>query len=50
MTMLRLALIFCLLVLPTAAIADCTHQGKQYAEGSRVGLLVCENSRWVVKP
>jgi hypothetical protein len=49
MPILRLALLFCFLLLPTAAAADCMHNGKSYAEGSRVGLLVCENSRWVVK-
>jgi hypothetical protein len=49
MLILRLTLIFCSLLLPTVAAADCAHNGKRYAEGSRVGLLVCENSRWVVK-
>jgi hypothetical protein len=49
MSILRLTLAFCLLLLPTVAAADCVHSGKRYAEGSRVGLLVCENSRWVVK-
>jgi hypothetical protein len=49
MLILRLTLVLCSLLLPTVAAADCTHNGKRYAEGSRVGLLVCESSRWVVK-
>ena len=49
MLILRVALLFCSLLLPTVATADCIHNGQRYAEGSRVGLLVCENSKWVVK-
>jgi hypothetical protein len=49
MLILRLTLIFCSLLLPAVAAADCVHNGKRYTEGSRVGLLVCENSQWVVK-
>jgi hypothetical protein len=36
-----------LLLMPTFAAADCLYNGKQYAEGSQVGPLVCEGSRWV---
>jgi hypothetical protein len=50
MLVVRLILLFCLLLLPTVAAADCMHGGKRYAEGSRLGLLVCEKSRWVVRP
>jgi hypothetical protein len=49
MLILRLIVLFCLLVVPTVAVADCVHSGKRYPEGARVGLLVCENSEWVVK-
>ena len=47
--MLSLRVLFAvgLLLIPTLAKADCTYNGKQYAEGSRVGPLVCENGRWV---
>jgi hypothetical protein len=49
MLILRLTLLLCSLLAPTVAAADCVHSGKRYPEGSRVGLLVCENSEWVVK-
>jgi hypothetical protein len=41
---------FCLLTFPTVAVANCYYQGKEYAEGSRIGVLVCENGRWVPRP
>jgi hypothetical protein len=31
-------------------LADCYHNGKRVAEGTRIGVLVCENGRWVEKP
>jgi hypothetical protein len=31
------------------ALADCYHNGKQVPEGTRVGVLVCENGKWVEK-
>jgi hypothetical protein len=49
MLILRATLLFSLLILPTIAAADCVHNGKRYSEGSRAGLLVCENNQWVVK-
>lgn len=49
MLVLRVTLLLCSLLLPTVAVADCMHNGKRYPEGSRVGLLVCENQRWVAK-
>jgi hypothetical protein len=36
-----------LVLLPAFAAADCLYNGQQYAEGSRVGPLVCEGGRWV---
>jgi hypothetical protein len=42
----RAVLILGLLLVPTVAAADCQY-GKDYAEGSRVGPLVCEGGRWV---
>jgi hypothetical protein len=47
MLIYRAALVFCLLLVPTSAAADCLYNGRQYAEGSRVGGLTCENGRWV---
>jgi hypothetical protein len=38
-----------LILMPTNALADCTYNGKQYSEGSRVGAFVCQQGRWVVK-
>jgi hypothetical protein len=30
-------------------LADCYYNGKQVPEGTRVGVLVCENGKWVEK-
>jgi hypothetical protein len=30
-------------------LADCYYNGRRVAEGTRIGVLVCENSRWVEK-
>ena len=30
-------------------LADCYHNGKQVPEGTRVGVLVCENGTWIEK-
>jgi hypothetical protein len=43
----RVILAFCLFLVPTLAAADCLYDGKQYAEGSRIGVLVCEGGHWV---
>jgi len=43
----RAILVLSLLLVPTVAAADCVYNGKNYAEGSRVGPLVCESGRWV---
>ncbi len=42
-------LVLFLLLVPTFAVADCVYKGKTYPEGTRIGLLVCENGRWVAK-
>jgi len=44
-----IVLVAFLFLMPTYAFADCSYNGKQYAEGSRVGALVCQQGRWVVK-
>jgi hypothetical protein len=49
MSVRRAVLVICLLLLPTVAAADCVYDGKTYAEGTRIGLLVCESGRWVGK-
>jgi hypothetical protein len=46
----RAVLILCLLLVPTGALADCFFNGRQYPEGARVGVFVCENGRWVARP
>ena len=43
----RAILVLSLLLIPTVAAADCVYNGKNYAEGSRGGPLVCEGGRWV---
>lgn len=30
-------------------LADCYNNGQRVAEGTRVGVLVCENGKWVEK-
>jgi hypothetical protein len=30
-------------------LADCYYNGKRVAEGTRIGVRVCENGQWVVK-
>jgi len=42
-------LLIAFFLMPTCALADCIYNGKQYPEGSRVGSLVCQQGRWVVK-
>jgi hypothetical protein len=49
MSIRRAVLVLYLLVVPTVAAADCVYNGKTYSEGTRIGLLVCENGRWVGK-
>jgi hypothetical protein len=41
------ALALFLILIPTAAMADCYYNGKRYSEGSHVGAFVCEKGRWV---
>ena len=43
----RVILAIGLLLVPTLAAADCLYDGKQYAEGTKIGVLVCESGRWV---
>jgi hypothetical protein len=43
----RAVLFLSLLLVPTVAAANCVYNGKEYAEGSRIGPLVCEGGRWV---
>ena len=43
----RAILALCLLLVPTVAAANCMYDGKQYDEGTRIGVLVCESGRWV---
>ena len=31
------------------ALADCNYNGKRVPEGTRIGVLVCENGKWVEK-
>jgi hypothetical protein len=47
MSVPRILLALGLLLVPTYAVADCLYNGRPYAEGSRVGVLVCEGGRWV---
>ncbi len=42
-----LLLALAILVLPGLAFADCVHEGRTYAEGTRLGPYVCENGQWV---
>ncbi len=30
-------------------LADCYHNGKKMPEGTRIGVLVCEDGQWVEK-
>ena len=47
----RLAILIVILTAtPAYAAADCFYDGVQYPEGSRVGVLVCENGEWVLRP
>ena len=43
----RVILVLGLFLMPAVTAADCVYNGKSYAEGSRVGPLVCEGGRWV---
>jgi hypothetical protein len=40
-------LVFLLPVRP--GVADCYYNGRRVAEGTRIGVLVCENGRWMEK-
>ncbi len=42
-------LVFFLFLVPSVAAADCVYKGKTYPEGTRIGLLVCQNGRWVAR-
>jgi hypothetical protein len=41
--------VFAVLLGTGPVLADCFHNGKQVPEGTRVGVLVCENGKWVEK-
>ena len=43
-------LLVTMLLSAAPALADCIHNGQSYPEGTRVGVLVCENGQWVVRP
>jgi hypothetical protein len=49
--MTKISIIGALVVLLGAgsALADCNYNGKPVPEGTRVGVLVCENGKWVEK-
>lgn len=49
--MVKASIIGVLLVLLGAgsALADCTYNGKRVREGTRIGVLVCQNGKWVEK-
>jgi hypothetical protein len=32
------------------ALADCVYNGQSYPEGTRIGVHVCENGQWVLRP
>ena len=49
MLICRAVLAICLLLVPIIAAADCVYEGTQYREGTRIGLLVCENGQWIVR-
>jgi hypothetical protein len=49
MNIRRGVLIFCMLLVPTSALADCFFNGRRYPEGARVGSYVCENNHWVLR-
>lgn len=47
----RLAILIVILgAMPAYAAADCYYDGVQYPEGARVGVLVCVNGEWVLRP
>ena len=49
--MVRIAILLAIVfAVPAHAAADCFYDGVQYPEGSRVGVLVCENGQWVLRP
>jgi hypothetical protein len=51
--MSRIAVVITILLalsLPTQALADCYRNGKRVADGTRVGPMVCEDSKWVYRP
>ena len=43
----RVILAIGLILVPALASANCLYDGKEYAEGTKIGVLVCENGRWV---
>ena len=47
--MVKASIIGALVVLLGAgsAFADCNYNGKRVPEGTRVGVLVCQNGKWV---
>lgn len=43
-------LLVTILVATGPALADCIYNGQSYPEGTRIGVLVCENGQWVIRP
>jgi hypothetical protein len=43
-------LIALFMLIPSVVLADCQYDGRQYPEGTRIGVLVCESGRWVYRP
>ena len=43
-------MLVCFLGVPATAAADCLYDGKWYPENARIGVLVCENGQWVLRP
>ena len=42
----KFILLSVLSVMMNLAYADCVYDGKKYADGARVGPLVCVNGKW----
>jgi hypothetical protein len=49
MRLLYAVLIALFMLIPSVVLADCQYNGRQYPEGTRIGVLVCQSGRWVVR-